>query len=71
MFSLLTGVPGLDDLRGVARRIDTARHHGVPNGVILELDLQELPHETEADLVCRLLLEKKKNLQFIILLPLL
>ena len=48
MFSLLTGVPGLDDLRGVARRIDTARHHGVPNGVILELDLQELPHETGA-----------------------
>lgn len=46
MFSLLPGVPGLDDLRGVARRIDTARHHGVPNGVILELDLQELPHET-------------------------
>ncbi|WP_046301590.1 S49 family peptidase, partial [Mycobacterium sp. UM_Kg27] len=48
MFSLLTGVPGLDDLRGVARRIDTARHHGVPDGVILELDLQELPHETGA-----------------------
>ncbi|RRR42374.1 signal peptide peptidase SppA [Mycolicibacter terrae] len=46
MFSVLTGVPGLDDLRGVARRIDTARHHGVPNGVVLELDLQSLPHET-------------------------
>ncbi|RAV01608.1 signal peptide peptidase SppA [Mycolicibacter senuensis] len=46
MFSLLPGVPGLDDLRGVARRIDTARHHGVPNGVVLELDLQSLPHET-------------------------
>ncbi len=46
MFSLLPGVPGLDDLRGVVRRIDTARHHGVPNGVVLELDLQELPHET-------------------------
>lgn len=46
MFSLLPGLPGLDDLRGVARRIDTARHHGVPNGVVLELDLQELPHET-------------------------
>ncbi|KAA1432611.1 signal peptide peptidase SppA [Mycolicibacter arupensis] len=46
MFSLLPGVPGMDDLRGVVRRIDTARHHGVPQGVILELDLQELPHET-------------------------
>jgi Periplasmic serine proteases (ClpP class) len=46
MFSLLPGVPGLDDLRGVARRIDTARHHGVPDGVVLELDLQALPHET-------------------------
>ncbi|BBZ24327.1 signal peptide peptidase SppA [Mycolicibacter hiberniae] len=48
MFSLLPGVPGIDGLRGVARRLDTARHHGVPNGVILELDLQELPHETSA-----------------------
>ncbi|MEB3019699.1 signal peptide peptidase SppA [[Mycobacterium] crassicus] len=48
MFTLLSGVPGLDDLRGVARRIDTARHHGVPNGVVLELDLQTLPHETGA-----------------------
>ncbi|CAJ1502948.1 signal peptide peptidase SppA [[Mycobacterium] kokjensenii] len=48
MFSLLPGVPSLDDLRGVARRIDTARHHGVPDGVILELDLQELPHETSS-----------------------
>lgn len=46
MFSLLPGVPGLDDLLGVVRRIDTARHRGVPNGVVLELDLQELPHET-------------------------
>ncbi|MGV0698730.1 signal peptide peptidase SppA [Mycolicibacter sinensis] len=46
MFSLLPGVPGLDDLRGVARRIDTARHRGVPNGVVLELDLQTMPHET-------------------------
>lgn len=48
MFSLLPGLPGLDDLRGVARRIDTARHHGVPAGVVLELDLQTLPHETGA-----------------------
>ena len=44
MRSFLSGVPG--DLRGVGRRIDTARHHGVPNGCILELDLQSLPPET-------------------------
>ena len=44
MRSFLPGVPG--DLRGVGRRIDTARHHGVPNGCILELDLQSLPPET-------------------------
>lgn len=48
MFSLLPGLPGLDDLRGIARRVDTARHHGVPAGVVLELDLQTLPHETGA-----------------------
>ena len=48
MFSLLTGVPGLNDLRDVARRIDTARHHGVPAGVVLEVDLQDLPPETGA-----------------------
>jgi protease-4 len=44
MRSFLPGVPG--DLRGLGRRIDTARHHGVPNGCILELDLQSLPAET-------------------------
>ncbi len=48
MRSFLPGVPG--DLRGViktgARRIDTARHHGVPGGCILELDLQSAPPET-------------------------
>ena len=43
MFAFLPGVP--DDLRGLGRRIDTARHHGVPNGCILELDLQSLPPE--------------------------
>ncbi|MEB3068011.1 signal peptide peptidase SppA [[Mycobacterium] vasticus] len=48
MFTLLPGLPGLDDLRGIARRVDTARHHGVPAGVVLELDLQTLPHETGA-----------------------
>lgn len=44
MRSFLTGFPG--DVRAVARRIDTARHHGVPGGVILELDLQSVPPET-------------------------
>lgn len=44
MRSFLPGVPG--DLRALGRRIDTVRHHGVPNGCILELDLQSLPPET-------------------------
>jgi protease-4 len=40
-------LPGFsDDLRGLGRRIDTVRHHGVPNGCILELDLGDLPPET-------------------------
>lgn len=49
MFALLPDLPdlpGLDDLRGVVRRIDTARHRGVPDGCVLELDLQALPHES-------------------------
>ena len=44
MFAFLPGVP--DDLRDLARRVDTARHHGVPSGCILELDLQAPPPET-------------------------
>ena len=44
MRALLPGVG--EDLRGLARRIDTARHHGVPDGCILELDLQSMPPET-------------------------
>lgn len=43
MFEFLP-VPG--DLRGLARRVDTARHRGVPNGAILEFDLQSVPPET-------------------------
>jgi len=40
-------LPGVgDDLRGVGRRIDTARHHGIPNGCILEFEIQSLPPET-------------------------
>ncbi|WP_207547251.1 S49 family peptidase, partial [Mycobacterium talmoniae] len=46
MFALLPDVPGLDELRAVVRRVDTARHRGVPNGCVLELDLQAVPHET-------------------------
>ncbi|MGE2832464.1 signal peptide peptidase SppA [Mycobacterium sp. SMC-4] len=46
MHSLLSGMPGFDDVRQLARKIDTARHQGVPNGAILELDLQSAPPET-------------------------
>jgi protease IV len=46
MFAFLPGIPGTDDLRALARRVDTARHHGVPDGCVLELDLQSVPHET-------------------------
>ena len=46
MFDFLPGIPGADDVRTLVRRVDTARHHGVPNGCVLELDLQALPQET-------------------------
>ena len=50
MSAFLPGVP--DEVRGFlktgARKIDTARHNGVPNGCILELDLQTLPPEAAA-----------------------
>ena len=46
MFSFLPGIPGADDLRSLARKVDTARHHGVPNGCVLELDLLAAPPET-------------------------
>ncbi|PXX05396.1 signal peptide peptidase SppA [Mycolicibacterium moriokaense] len=46
MFAFLSGIPGADDLRTLARRVDTARHHGVPDGCVLELDLQVVPQET-------------------------
>ncbi|MGB0970859.1 MAG: signal peptide peptidase SppA [Mycobacterium sp.] len=45
MFSFLPGVPGAD-VRALAQKVDTARHHGIPNGCILELDLQSAPVET-------------------------
>jgi protease IV len=46
MFNFLPGIPGTDDLRALARKVDTARHHGVPDGCVLELDLQSVPQET-------------------------
>ncbi len=46
MFSFLPAPPGIDDVRALARRVDTARHHGVPDGCVLELDLRVAPPET-------------------------
>lgn len=46
MFSFLPNVPGTDELRAIVRKVDTARHHGVPSGCVLELELQAIPQET-------------------------
>ena len=46
MCAFLSGIPGIDDRRAVGRRVDTARHHGVPDGCVLELDLMSAPQET-------------------------
>lgn len=46
MFAFLPGIPGIDDLRALGKRVDTARHHGVPGGCVLELDLMAAPPET-------------------------
>src|SRR3954463_16654089 len=46
MFDFLPPIPGADDLRSLARKVDTARHHGVPNGCVLELDLLAVPQES-------------------------
>ncbi|OBK92975.1 signal peptide peptidase SppA [Mycobacterium sp. 1245499.0] len=46
MFAFLPSMPGVDDVRALAGRVDTARHHGVPNGCLLELDLRTIPPET-------------------------
>ena len=45
MFIFLPDPPGIDDVRAFARRVDTARHHGVPKGCVLELDLRVAPPE--------------------------
>lgn len=46
MFAFLPGVPGADDIRALVQRIDTARHRGVPDGCVLELDLLAVPNES-------------------------
>lgn len=46
MFGLLPSLPGPDDVRDLFRKVDTARHGGVPRGCVLELDLQIAPPET-------------------------
>src|SRR6201997_3316952 len=50
MFAFLPSIPSLlnlgDDVRALAGRVDTARHHGVPNGCVLEFDLHSVPPET-------------------------
>lgn len=46
MSAFLPGIPGANDVLALARRVDTARHHGVPNGCVLELDLLSVPSET-------------------------
>ncbi|MDT5011041.1 MAG: protease [Mycobacterium sp.] len=48
MLDFLPGLPGLDDLRSVGRKVDTARHRGIPNGCVLELDLFAAPPETSS-----------------------
>ncbi|MGV9803040.1 signal peptide peptidase SppA [Mycobacterium sp. NPDC003449] len=46
MLDFLPGLPGPADLRAVVRKVDTARHNGVPSGCVLELDLLTAPPET-------------------------
>ncbi len=46
MFAFLPSLPGVDDVRALAGRVDTARHHGVPDGCVLELSLRSVPPET-------------------------
>ncbi|MBV9088672.1 MAG: signal peptide peptidase SppA [Mycobacteriaceae bacterium] len=46
MFAFSPAIPGIDDVRALVRRVDTARHHGVPNGCVLEFELLSVPPET-------------------------
>lgn len=46
MFEFLPNLPGAEGMRAFVDRVDTARHHGVPDGCLLELDLRSIPPET-------------------------
>ncbi len=50
MFAFLPSLPGvlpsLEDVRALVNRVDTARHHGIPNGCVLEFNLRSVPPET-------------------------
>ena len=46
MFDFLPSLPGPDDVRALVRKVDTARHNGIPSGCVLEFDLQSVPPET-------------------------
>ncbi|WP_204800870.1 signal peptide peptidase SppA [Mycobacterium riyadhense] len=46
MVAFLPSLPGADDVRALVSRVDTARHHGVPNGCVLEFNLRSMPPET-------------------------
>ena len=50
MFGFLPSLPGLsnwgDDMRALVNRVDTARHHGIPSGCVLEFSLRSVPPET-------------------------
>jgi protease-4 len=50
MFAFTPGIPGFipgpQEVRALVRKVDTARHHGVPDGCILELNLDAVPPET-------------------------
>lgn len=46
MFGFLPSVPGVDDMRALVNRVDTARHHGIPSGCVLEFSLRSVPPET-------------------------
>src|SRR6201998_4945376 len=48
MFAFLPPLPGIDDVRALANRVDTARHHGVPNGCVLEFSLRSVPPQSPA-----------------------
>ncbi|AKN18128.1 protease IV, signal peptide peptidase [Mycobacterium haemophilum DSM 44634] len=46
MFAFLPPLPGIDDVRALANRVNTARHHGIPSGCVLEVNLRSMPPET-------------------------